>query len=253
MPARARLAPNDVTGMKPAIYELGGKSANLVFADADLDVAVRHAARTPLFLSGQGCILPTRILVEAKIADEFLDRVLAEIRSLRMGDPLDEATDLGPVVTMAAQRRLLATIERARTAGDGSLALGGGRPAALPDGAYVEATVFRNVRPDSELGQNECFGPVVSIIRFATDEEGIAIANGTRFGLGAYLHTRDLDRALKLTHRLQAGSIQINGAPTARENAPFGGGRGLSGYGREGGRDGIQEFIRVKNVAIAIR
>lgn len=242
----AALAPE----MKPAIYELGGKSANLVFADADLDVAVRHAARTPLFLSGQGCILPTRLLVEKAVADEFLERVLAEIRSLRMGDPLESTTDLGPVATLAAQARLLATIERARAAGDGNLVLGGGRPTALADGAYVEATVFRNVRPDSDLGQHECFGPVVSIIPFASDDEGVAIANGTKFGLGAYLHTRDLNRALKLAHRLDAGSIQINGAPTARENAPFGG-RGLSGFGREGGRDGIQEFIRVKNVAIA--
>lgn len=242
----ASLAPQ----MKSAIYELGGKSANLVFADADLDVAVRHAARTPLFLSGQGCILPTRILVEASIADAFMERVIAEIASLRMGDPLDETTDLGPVATMNAQRRLLATIDRARSAGDGQLVLGGGRPAALPDGAYVEATVFRNVRPDSDLAQHECFGPVVSIIPFSSDDEGVAIANGTKFGLGAYLHTRDVTRALKLAQRLEAGSIQINGAPTARENAPFGG-RGLSGYGREGGRDGIQEFVRVKNVAIA--
>jgi aldehyde dehydrogenase (NAD+) len=245
-----RIAASLATRMTPAIYELGGKSANLVFADADLDVAVRHAARTPLFLSGQGCILPTRILVEASIADTFAERVIAEITSLRMGDPLDESTDLGPVATLGAQRRLLDTIERARTAGDGELVLGGGRPAALPAGAYVEATVFRNVRPNSDLGQHECFGPVVSIIPFASDDEGVAIANGTKFGLGAYLHTRDVTRALKLAHRLEAGSVQINGAPTARENAPFGG-RGLSGYGREGGRDGIQEFVRVKNVAIA--
>lgn len=244
-----RIAAAIAPQIKPALYELGGKSANLVFADADMDVAVKHSARTPLFLSGQGCVLPTRLLVEASVADLFVERVTAEIRSLRMGDPLDDATDLGPVVNERAQTRLLQTISRARDGGDGKIVLGGGRPASLPDGSFVEATVFRDVRPDSDLAQHECFGPVLSIIPFKTDDEAVEIANSTKFGLGAYLHSSNVTRVLKLAHRLDAGTIQVNGAPTARENAPFGG-RGLSGYGREGGRDGIAEFVRVKNVAI---
>ncbi|MER2533873.1 MAG: aldehyde dehydrogenase family protein [Rhizobiaceae bacterium] len=244
-----RIAAAIAPQMKPAIYELGGKSANIVFADADMAVAVRHAARQPLFLSGQGCILPTRLLVEESIAADFVERVVAEVRSLRMGDPLDPQTDLGPVVDSRSQERLLTTITRARDAGDGRIVLGGGRPAALAQGAYVEATVFRDVKPDSDLGQNECFGPVLSIMTFRTVDEAVDIANGTRFGLGAYLHGKDITRMLKMTHRLSAGSVQINGAPTARENAPFGG-LGMSGYGREGGRDGLGEFLRIKNVAI---
>lgn len=245
-----RIAAAIAPQMKPAIFELGGKSANIVFADADMAVAVRHAARQPLFLSGQGCILPTRLLVEERIAKDFVERVIAEIRSLKMGDPIDPSTDLGPVVDIRSQQRLLATITKAASAGDGKVVLGGGRPSAHPDGAFVEATVFQDVRPDSELGQNECFGPVVSIMTFRNTDEAVEIANGTKFGLGAYLHGKDITRMLKLTHRLQAGSVQVNGAPTARENAPFGG-FGLSGFGREGGRDGIAEFIRIKNVAIS--
>lgn len=244
-----RIAAAIAPQAKPALYELGGKSANLVFADADMEAAVKHSARQPLFLSGQGCVLPTRLLVEEKVADEFIDRVVKEISSMKMGDPMQEATELGPVVDARSQARLLGIIDKARKQGDGELVLGGGRPAALPKGAFVEATVFNNVRPDSELGQNECFGPVVSVIRFKTDDEAVEIANSTRFGLGAYIHSTNLPRTLKLAHRLNAGTIQVNGAPTARENAPFGG-RGLSGYGREGGRDGIAEYIRVKNVAI---
>ena len=162
-----RIAAAIAPQIKPALYELGGKSANIVFADADLDVAVRHSARQPLFLSGQGCVLPTRLLVEASIADHFNERVVEEIRTLRMGDPLDEATDLGPVVNRTLAGASLAPSPRRATAGDGKLVLGGGRPAALPDGSYVEATVFSDVRPDSELGQNECFGPVLSVIPFS--------------------------------------------------------------------------------------
>lgn len=235
---------------KPALYELGGKSANLVFADADMDVAVTHSARQPLFLSGQGCVLPTRLLVQRSIAGEFVERVRAEISSLKMGDPMDEATDLGPVVHHSAQARLLKTIAQAVEDRDGELLLGGGRPAGLPNGAFVEATVFGNVKPESSLAQNECFGPVISVIPFNTEEEAVAIANGTPFGLGAYVHTTDLRRTMRLMTQLNAGTVQVNGAPTARENAPFGG-LGLSGYGREGGRDGLAEYIKVKNVAIA--
>lgn len=238
---------------KPALYELGGKSANIVFADADMDTAVRHSARQPMFLSGQGCILPTRLLVEESVARAFTERVVAEIRSLRLGDPMDDTTELGPVVDARSQARLLATIEGAAANGDGQIVLGGGRPAHLPAaGAWVEPTVFSDVRPDSSLGQTECFGPVLSIMTFRSVDEAVAIANGTRFGLGAYVHSNDLDRVLKLVHRLDSGNVIVNGAATARENAPFGG-LGDSGYGREGGRDGLSEYLRTKNVAIKMR
>jgi len=244
-----RIAQAIAPHMKPAIYELGGKSANLIFADADMELAVKHSARTPLFLAGQGCVLPTRILVEESCADEFSERLLAEIRLIRIGNPLETETELGPVVSTAAQQRLLGMIEEAKQRGDGKLSLGGGIPEGFGHGSYVAPTVFTDVAPDSQLGQAECFGPVVSVLRFRNVEEAVQIANGTPFGLGAYIHSTNLPRTLRLVHQLNAGTIQINGAPTARENAPFGG-QGMSGYGREGGFDGLSEFIRVKNVAI---
>lgn len=235
--------------MKPALYELGGKSANLIFADADMSVAVRHAARQPLFLSGQGCVLPTRILVEDSIAESFTEAVLQEVATLKVGDPMDDDTNLGPVATKASQQRLLSTITEAAARGDGRLAAGGDIPAGLEQGFYVAPTIFTDVDPASPLAQNECFGPVVTITPFRDTDHAVEIANSTEFGLGAYIHSQSLNRTLELTHRLHAGNVLVNGAPTARENAPFGG-IGMSGYGREGGRDGMAEFVRTKNVAI---
>jgi aldehyde dehydrogenase (NAD+) len=246
-----RIAASIAQSLKPALYELGGKSANLVFADADMEVAVRHSARQPLFLAGQGCILPTRILVERRIAAQFTERLVEEVRSIRVGDPADPVTELGPVIDKRSQDRLLGLIDEARARGDGKLILGGGKPeGAHPDGYFVAPSLFDGVDPASPLAQQECFGPVLAITPFDTMDEAVAIANSTEFGLGAYIHSSDLTRTLKLAHRLEAGSIQVNGAPTARENAPFGG-RGMSGFGREGGVEGMAEFVRTKNVAIS--
>jgi aldehyde dehydrogenase (NAD+) len=236
--------------LKPALYELGGKSANLIFADADMEVAVRHSARTPLFLAGQGCILPTRVLVEQGIAKEFTERLLAEIQTIRLGDPMETSTELGPVIDARSQSRLLGLIDAARERGDGKVVLGGGKPQGVnPDGYYVAPTVFADVDPASSLARDECFGPVLAVIPFKDEAEAVAIANSTEFGLGAYIHSTNLARTLQLVHKLDAGSVQVNGAPTARENAPFGG-RGMSGHGREGGIEGVMEFVRTKNVAI---
>ena len=245
-----RIATAIAPQLKPALYELGGKSANLIFADADMEVAVRHSARQPLFLAGQGCILPTRILVERSVAKDFTERLLAEIASIRVGDPLQDSTELGPVIDERSQQRLLNLIDAARTRGDGKVAMGGGKPDGVdPNGYYVAPTVFTDVDPNSPLAQEECFGPVLAVTPFDSVDQAVEIANSTEFGLGAYIHSTNLTRTLKLAHRLEAGSIQINGAPTARENAPFGG-LGKSGHGREGGVDGMMEFVRVKNVAI---
>jgi aldehyde dehydrogenase (NAD+) len=244
-----RIATLIAPSMKSAIYELGGKSANIVFADADLDVAARFSARQPLFLAGQGCSLPTRLLVEESIAAAFTERVVAEIASLRIGDPREDTTELGPVIDARAQQRLIDTIEAARARGDGRLALGGGRPAGHDEGYFVAPSVFADVAPEAPIAQEECFGPVLSIIPFRDEDDAVRIANGTPYGLAAYIQTSSLKRATRLPHRIEAGTVQVNGAPTVRENAPFGG-IGASGHGREGGFDGLREFIRTKNVAI---
>ena len=237
--------------LKPAIYELGGKSANLVFSDANMETSVKYSARQPLFLAGQGCILPTRILVEESIAKGFTQRLISEVERIRVGDPMSKETEFGPVISRQAQRRLLEQVYKFKRDKQGNLVLGGGVPGNTnPEGYFVEPTIFTDVEPDSALAQDEFFGPIIAISTFKDEGEAIAMANSTQYGLGAYVQTRDLSRALRLSHELKAGGVFVNGAPTARENAPFGG-INRSGFGREGGRDGLQEFFRIKNVAIA--
>ncbi|MEP6785142.1 MAG: aldehyde dehydrogenase family protein [Sphingomonadales bacterium] len=249
--ARAILADCART-LKPAVLELGGKSANLVFADADLDKAANHAALWSVgLLSGQGCVFPTRLLVQAEVYEEMVDRVAEVARSIPMGDPFDETMVRGPVVNHQAADRILATIRRNVDSGAGRVVAGGNRAGGpLAKGAYVQSTVFADVDPTSDLAQNEVFGPILAITKFSDEAEGIRLANATGYGLGGYLHTADLNRAHRVAEAMRAGGIFVNGAIPVEPDTPFGG-RGLSGYGREGGRQGIDEFIRPKTVAIS--
>lgn len=238
--------------LKPALLELGGKSANIVFPDADLDVAAAHATTWSLaMLSGQGCAFPTRLLVHEDIYEALVERCVANARAMALGDPLDPAMAMGPVITEAAANRIVAMTERANTQGDGKLLTGGRRAGgALAPGAYVEPTVFADVDPASVLAQQEVFGPVLSILKFRTEDEAIRIANATSYGLAAFLHSHDLDRVHRMAEELRAGGVFVNGGMLVEPDTPFGG-LGLSGYGREGGRFGIDEYIRPKTVAIA--
>jgi aldehyde dehydrogenase (NAD+) len=238
--------------LKPAVLELGGKSANLIFPDADLDMAVtNNAANVFCTLAGQGCAIPSRMLVHADVYDEVADKVVAIASALRCGDPFDPATLVGPVVTRAAQERILAMIQRAQADG-ATLLVGGGVPGDVPgNGFYVEPTLFGDVDPASELGQVEVFGPVLTLMRFTTEEEAVGIANATRYGLASYIYTRDLGRVNRLAPQLQAGGVYVNGAPpVAGCELPFGG-VGVSGFGREGGQEGLFEFLRTKAIAVA--
>jgi aldehyde dehydrogenase (NAD+) len=236
--------------LKPAVLELGGKSANLIFPDANLDIASQHAAAFPLgVLSGQGCALPTRLLVHKDIYQEVVARVVAIAPHLPVGDPFDPAMMSGPVVNRSAYDRILNLIGRARDQGMGKLVAGGGRLEGKGDGYFIQPTVFIDVDPTSELAQEEVFGPVLSILPFNDEDEAIRIANGTAYGLSAYVQTRDIQRVHRLAERLRAGTVFVNGARPIPANAPFGG-VGLSGYGREGGRPGIDEFLRPKMVGI---
>jgi aldehyde dehydrogenase (NAD+) len=250
--AAKRILQSCAENLKPALLELGGKSANLVFPDADLKLAAEHATTWSLaVLSGQGCAFPTRLLVHADIYEEMVERTVALAEELAMGDPFDPRMVMGPVINAAAAERILASIARAKKAGDGRLVTGGGRPGgSLSHGSYVEPTIFSDVKPRSELAQQEVFGPVLSILRFETEEEAVQIANATSYGLAAFVHTRDLDRTHRVAGELRAGGIFVNGATLVEPDTAFGG-LGLSGYGREGGRFGIEEYIRPKTVAIA--
>jgi acyl-CoA reductase-like NAD-dependent aldehyde dehydrogenase len=239
--------------LKPAVLELGGKSASLVFPDADLEpVAFIATASVHQTLAGQGCALATRLLVHDSVYDELAEKVVAFTREITLGDPFDPAIGMGPVVSRAAQERILGMVERARNDGTAKLPVGGGAPGGdLANGSYVEPTVFGDVDPTSELGQVEVFGPVLSLMRFETEEEALRIANGTSYGLASYIWTNDVARINRLVPRLEAGGVYVNGAsPVTGCELPFGG-VGISGFGREGGLEGLLEFVRTKSVAIA--
>jgi aldehyde dehydrogenase (NAD+) len=237
--------------LKPAVLELGGKSANVLFPDADLDTAVAVNAFSVLgTLAGQGCAIPSRMIVHNDIYDDVVERVLAVVAGMQCGDPFDPATVISPVVTREAQERILAMIDRAQN--DGAKLLAGGRaPGHLPKGFFVEPTVFGDVDPASELGQIEVFGPVLSLMRFETEEQAIEIANSTHYGLASYVYTKDIDRLKRMVTALQAGGVYVNGAsPVVGCELAFGG-IGISGFGREGGQEGLFEFLRTKAVGIA--
>lgn len=250
-PAARAILASCAQSLKPAVLELGGKSANLVFPDADLDAAANHAALWSVgLMSGQGCVFPTRLLVHTDVYDDMVERVKVAAEAIPMGDPLDASMVRGPVINHQAADRILATIERARAEGGARVVTGGGRAdGALSAGAYVRSTVLADVDPRSDIAQNEVFGPVLAITRFQNEDEAIQIANSTQYGLGSYLHTSNLERAHRLAEELRAGGVFINGAIPVEPDTPFGG-LGLSGYGREGGKAGLDEFVRPKTVAI---
>jgi aldehyde dehydrogenase (NAD+) len=238
--------------MKPAVMELGGKSANILFEDADLDVACAHGTFLPVAtLSGQGCAFPTRMLIQRPIYDEVIGRVAELAKAISVGDPFDPATLSGPVISQAAVDRILAMIEQAKADG-ARLVTGGARlDGPLAGGYYIEPTVFADVDPRSQLAQQEVFGPVLSVIPFDTEDDAIAIANATRYGLSGYVQTKDLRRAHRVADALVTGEVLVNGAANLAVHRPFGG-LGISGFGKEGGRLGIEEFLRVKSVGVGL-
>ncbi|MFF2110673.1 aldehyde dehydrogenase family protein [Rhodococcus koreensis] len=238
--------------MKPTLLELGGKSANLIFEDADLDSACTHAAVMSVgFLAGQGCAFPTRMLVQDTIYEDVVQRIEKIVSGFVLGDPFDPRTTTGPVVNQAAVDRILGFIEGAKRDG-ARLVIGGKRAGGeLAQGCFIEPTVFADVDPDSELAQGEVFGPVLSIIKFSTEDEAIEIANGTPYALAAYIRTSDVTRAHRVAEQLVAGTISINGASNLAADKPFGG-FNLSGTGKEGGKAGLDEFLRIKSVGVGM-
>jgi acyl-CoA reductase-like NAD-dependent aldehyde dehydrogenase len=239
--------------LTPVVMELGGKSANLVFADADLDAAAMiavHAGIGPI--SGQGCVLPTRLLVEDAVYDEVEARVVALTRALVVGKPFEDGVQMGPVIDEANCARILDVIDHARTEHAGRLLTGGERlGGALARGYFVAPTVFGDVDNASDLAQHEVFGPVLSLVRFQNEDEAVELANGTAYGLGGIVFTNDLHRAHRVAAHLEAGYVGVNGFPPMPPGAPFGGVK-QSGFGREGGRAGLDEFLRPKNVYVQL-
>ena len=246
-----KVATMAAENLKPLAMELGGKSANLIFADADLDAAAAMAIYMSMGISGQGCSLPTRVYVQQEIRDEFMDRVKALAATFKVGSPLEADTTMGPVISQAAAERIVGVIELAKREG-ATLATGGSRLGGeLAEGYFIEPTVFCNVDHSSNLAREEVFGPVLAVLTFSDEENAIAKANDSRFGLAAYLHTNDLRRAHRVASRLNAGVVGVNSGFPMSPDLPFGG-YGESGYGREGGKPGLEEFLQHKSVYIPL-
>jgi aldehyde dehydrogenase (NAD+) len=236
--------------IKRITLELGGKSPNIVFADADLDIAVPGAAMAVFANSGQICSAGTRLYIERKIYDEFVERVAAFANQLRLGDPMDPATQLGPVVSREQLDRVLGYVDSGR--GQGARVAAGGERVSQGDlarGYFVKPTVFAGVDDGMKIAREEIFGPVVSAMPFDHIDEAVARGNATTYGLGSGVWTRSLNNAQYVAKRLRAGSVWVNCYQMMDPAVPFGGYR-MSGYGREGGAAHIDEFLNVKAVWI---
>lgn len=234
--------------LKPCGLELGGKSAVIVFADADLQQAARRGLSGAVSANGQGCVNGTRLLVERSIYEPYLQMLKAMAGHIKVGDPFDKATTLGPVISETALQRIQAMVSRGVEQG-GRVVVGGERMGGdFAHGYYLPLTVLADVNGAAEISQREVFGPVLVATPFDTEEEAIALANGTDYGLGAYIHTSNLRRAHHVAALVQAGQVQVNGSGEAMTPCvPFGGMK-QSGYGRLGGEDGLKEFLQAKNV-----
>jgi aldehyde dehydrogenase (NAD+)/betaine-aldehyde dehydrogenase len=246
-----RIVEASAGNLKRVQLELGGKGANVVFPDADLDAARAGSAFAIFHNQGQACIAGSRLLLHDAIAEEFLDGFVDLARSIRLGDPLDRATEMGPLTSPLHRDRVLAYVKVALDEG-AEVLTGGAQPGdpALERGCYVEPTVVR-ADARSRVSQEEVFGPFVSVTTFRTDEEAIALANSTDYGLGAGLWTRDLSRAHRVAKAFRAGMVWINSYKRVNPGSPFGG-VGRSGYGREMGFEAMHDYTEAKSVWVNV-
>ncbi|MBS1868424.1 MAG: aldehyde dehydrogenase [Actinobacteria bacterium] len=231
-----------------SVLELGGKSPNIVFADADLDRALPGLVAGIFAACGQTCVAGSRAFVQRPIYDEVLSRLEERTRRMRLGDPLSEDTDIGPVAFEGQMARVLEYIDVGRHDG-GTVRVGGARAVDgdLADGYFVEPTIFEGVRNDSRLAREEVFGPVLAVMPFDDDDDVVAAANDSLFGLAAGVWTTSLSRAHRMAHRLDAGTVWVNTYRALSPTTPFGGFK-ASGYGKESGQESIAEYTRVKTV-----
>lgn len=236
-------------GVKHVTMELGGKSPLLVFNDADLEDAVGGAMLGNFYSSGQVCSNGTRVFVQDGILPAFLDRLAARTDAIRLGDPMDEKTQMGPMVTEAQMDKVLAYIEIGKS--EGARLVTGGKRAMGKNGFYIEPTVFADVTDDMRIAREEIFGPVMSVLSFSEESEAIARANDTEFGLSAGVFTKDLTRAHRVIAELEAGSCWINTYNLAPVEAPFGGVK-QSGVGRENSKAAIEHYTQLKSVYVAM-
>jgi acyl-CoA reductase-like NAD-dependent aldehyde dehydrogenase len=234
--------------MTPATLELGGKNPLLVFADADLDAAVRGALEGAFFNQGEACTAASRLLVDEPVHDEFVERMAAAVERLQVGDGRDPATHIGPLISAAQRRRVLDHIDRAISEG-ATVAAQAPLPtsARLAGGYWVAPTLFTDVTPAMAIAREEVFGPVTAVLRFSGETQALALANDTPYGLVAAVYSADAARARRVARRINAGVVMVNNYSRAFLGTPFGG-YGDSGYGREHAIESLLEFTRTKNI-----
>lgn len=242
-----KVAAGAATHLARTTLELGGKSAQVVFPDADLDAAASGVIAGIFAASGQTCVAGSRLVVHRDVHDELVSGVAECARAIALGDPLDPASEMGPLANEAQLATVSGFVSRA--VGDGATVACGGQSAPLPGGLFYQPTVVTGVTQEMEVAQEEIFGPVLAVLKFDTEEEAVRIANSTRYGLAAGVWTLDVRRAHRVAHQLKAGSVWVNAYRLVAPNVPFGG-NGYSGWGRESGVDAVREYTTTKAVWI---
>ena len=240
------LARNGAETMKHMTMELGGKSPNIIFADANMDAALQAAFWGIFWNKGEVCVAGSRILVERPIYDEFVEKFAQLARQAVLGDPLDPNTQIGPIATRSEYDKILGYIDSGKQS-SATLVAGGGTRKIGGKGLFIEPTVFANASNDLKISREEIFGPVVPVIAFEGEDEAIRLANDTPYGLASGIQTSDLGRALRLADRIKAGTVWLNTWHKYHPNAPFGGFR-MSGYGREQGAEALENYTQYKTV-----
>lgn len=244
-----RIAASAAKNLTRVSLELGGKSPNIVFEDADLDVAANGAIAGIFGATGQTCMAGSRLLVHESIYDALLEKIIARTQKIKLGDPTDNATEMGPVANEPQLMKILDFIEVAKK--DGARLLSGGKQDPVLGKMFVEPTIFGDVNNQMRIAREEVFGPILSVIRFKDEADAIKIANDTRFGLAAAVWTQNIHRAHRVAHQLRAGTVWINAYRVVSFLTPFGGFK-ESGMGRENGIDSIREYTETKSVYVEL-
>jgi acyl-CoA reductase-like NAD-dependent aldehyde dehydrogenase len=229
--------------------ELGGKSPQVVFADADLDAAANGVIAGVFAATGQTCMAGSRLIVDARIHDELIKRIGRRAGAIKLGDPLDPATDMGPIANRPQYEKVIGYLRTARE--EGAVAACGGEPDEQLGGLFVKPTVFTGVDPSSTIVREEVFGPVLAALTFTDEDEAVRLANATPYGLAGAVWTKDIHRAHRVAARLHTGTVWINAYRVVAPSVPFGG-VGLSGLGRENGREAVNQYLETKSVWVEL-
>jgi aldehyde dehydrogenase (NAD+) len=240
------LIRNGAETVKHMTMELGGKSPNIIFADAHIDAAVQAAFWGIFWNKGEVCVAGSRLLVEESIYDEIVEKLTIMAKAAILGDPLDAKTQIGPIATRPEYDKILTYIESGKQSA-ARLTAGGGARKLNGKGLFIEPTIFANATNDLKISREEIFGPVLPIIRFKDEADAIRIANDTTYGLASGIQTSNLGRALRVADKIKAGTVWLNTWHKYHPNAPFGGYK-MSGYGREHGREALENYTQYKTI-----